>query len=192
MLIPERQLLDWYRNGIFPMGNPESGDIDLYFPDPRGIIDPSEFHIPDSLAKTIRSGRFEIRIDTVFERVMRLCAARPETWITEDIVQSYLNLHRRGHAHSVEAWSEGALAGGLYGVSMKGAFFGESMFYEKRDASKAALAALVERMKERGMVLLDVQYTTPHSTRFGAIEIPREEYLKFLRNSLVLNVTFSS
>ncbi len=190
MLIPERQLLDWYRNGIFPMGVPDTGDIELYFPDPRGVILPGEFHVPYSLARTIRSGRFEIRIDTAFERVLRRCAARPSTWITEDIIQSYLNLHRRGHAHSVEAWSDGALAGGLYGVSMKGAFFGESMFYEKRDASKAALAALVERMKERGMVLLDVQYTTPHLTRFGAKEIPRDKYLRLLRKALEVETRF--
>jgi leucyl/phenylalanyl-tRNA--protein transferase len=147
--------------------------------------------IPATFARLCRSGALrESLCDTAFEPVMRRCAARPETWITEDIVRSYMNLFRHGHAHSVEAWRSGELAGGLYGVALGGAFFGESMFFEKRDASKVALVALVERMKEQGMTLLDVQFTTPHLLRFGAKEIPREVYLRSLRNALTVDVSF--
>ncbi len=190
-VIPPDDLLNMYASGIFPMAEGRHGSIMLYSPDPRTIINPAELHISHSLAKTVRSGRFEIRINTVFEEVIRRCAARDDTWISEGIVQSYLLLHERGSAHSVEAWQDDALAGGLYGVSIAGAFFGESMFFEIRDASKVALVALCRRMTERGMPLLDVQYTTPHLSRLGAFEVPRLEYLRLLDDALQLPVDFT-
>ena len=128
------------------------------------------------LSDLLRKGRFEIRVDTAFETVMRRCAAREETWIDEQIIASYVNLHRLSHAHSVEAWLDGRLAGGLYGVTLGGAFFGESMFHEVTDASKMALHALVMRLRARGFELLDTQWLTPHLETFGALEIPRAEY----------------
>ena len=149
----------------------EDGEIGWFSPDPRGIIPLDTFHVPARLARIVRSGRFEIRVDTAFESVMRACAERPDdgTWISEDIVQSYLALHRLGLAHSVEAWRRGALVGGLYGVHLGGAFFGESMFHRETDASKVALVALVDRMQRRGFALLDTQWVTPHLEQFGAI-----------------------
>lgn len=172
-----------YSNGIFPMD--VDGTIQWFSPDPRAIIDLDEFHVSKTLAQRCRQGRFEIRIDTRFEEVMRGCADRPEgTWISEEIVGAYVRLHRLGLAHSVESWQAGELAGGLYGVALGGAFFGESMFSRRADASKVALVALVERMRERGFMLLDVQFMTGHLARFGAREIPREEYLERLETAL--------
>ena len=190
MILPPRMLLDMYCNGRFPMADGRGGEIFIYDPDPRGIIDLDAFHIPGSLHKTIRSRRFAIRVNTAFEQVIHACSERDSTWISEDIIASYLNLYRLGYAHSVEAWSGEVLAGGLYGVSIGGAFFGESMFTRFRDASKVALAALVERMGKQGMTLLDTQYTTPHLERFGAMEVTREEYLRRLRSALALPVRF--
>ncbi len=183
-------LLTMYASGIFPMAEGREGPIMLYSPDPRTIIEPSRLHISGSLRKTLQSGRFEIRINTCFESVMRHCAARDDTWISEAIIASYVALHELGYAHSVEAWQDGELAGGLYGVSMGGAFFGESMFFLKRDASKVAMAALCARMNDRGMTLLDVQYTTSHLLRFGAFEISRDEYLQRLEEALQIPVRF--
>jgi leucyl/phenylalanyl-tRNA---protein transferase len=188
-LSPE-QLLELYAMGAFPMAE-ENGEIELYSPDPRAIIDPAHFHPGHSLEKTLRAGHFEVRIDAGFETVMRHCAARDETWISEDLIASYVALHALGYAHSVETWMDGELAGGLYGVALGGAFFGESMFFIRRDASKIALAALVARMRARGMTLLDVQYTTPHLRRFGAVLVPRREYLARLRDALRLEAEFS-
>jgi leucyl/phenylalanyl-tRNA---protein transferase len=190
MLIPPDILLDLYRQGMFPMAEGKDGRIALYNPDPRGIIEIDSFHVPDTLARLLRSGKFEIRIDSSFEDVIVSCADRNETWISTDIIDSYLLLHKLGHAHSVEAWRLGNLAGGLYGVSIGGAFFGESMFHRERDASKAALSALVARMRERGMTLLDIQYITPHLLRFGAVEIPRSEYLRRLASALAVRASF--
>ena len=169
-------LLHAYRNAVFPMASPD-GEIAWFSPDPRAIIPLDDgFHVPHGLRRTLRKGRFEIRVDTAFETVMRQCAARDETWIDEQIIVSYVNLHRLGHAHSVEAWLDGRLAGGLYGVALGGAFFGESMFHEVTDASKVALHALVTRLRARGFELLDTQWLTPHLETFGALEIPRAEY----------------
>ena len=192
MLISSSTLLAWYREGIFPMSDAERDEISLYSPDPRGIIDLHEFHVPMSLAKTLRSGKFEIRIDTAFREVLRGCAAREETWISPSIAISYIRLHDLGYAHSVESWMNGVLAGGLYGVSLGGAFFGESMFTLLRDASKAALVALVDRMKRNGMTLLDTQYVTPHLSKFGAREIPRNEYMSRLGKAIEMPDLFSS
>ncbi|MCC7042927.1 MAG: leucyl/phenylalanyl-tRNA--protein transferase [Acidobacteria bacterium] len=180
-MIDPALLVRAYREGIFPMAL-DDGEIGWFSPDPRGIIPLETFHVPARLARVVRSGRFEIRIDTAFEAVMRACAERPDdgTWISEEIVESYLALHRLGLAHSVEVWRRGELVGGLYGVSLGGAFFGESMFHRETDASKVALVALVDRLKRRGFMLLDTQWVTEHLEQFGATEIPRTEYLKRL------------
>lgn len=182
-------LIAAYCNGIFPMD--VDGVIQWFSPDPRAIIELDALHVSRRLGRTVRSGRFEIRIDTCFERIMRCCADRPEgTWINEDIVRAYTDLHEMGLAHSVETWRGAELAGGLYGVALRGAFFGESMFHRQRDASKVALTALVGRMKNRGMTLLDVQWVTPHLERLGAKEIRRSEYLRRLKAALELDTRF--
>jgi leucyl/phenylalanyl-tRNA--protein transferase len=171
-------LLTAYRQGIFPMAL-EDNEIGWFSPDPRGVLPLDQVHVPARLARVIRSGRFEVAIDRDFEGVMRACAADREdgTWISEEIIESYVELHRLGMAHSIEAWRAGKLVGGLYGVHLGGAFFGESMFHHETDASKVALIALVTRMRERGLSLLDIQWVTPHLAQFGAMEVPREEYL---------------
>jgi len=192
-VIPPALLVAAYREGVFPMGL-EDGEIGWFSPDPRGIIPLDRFHVPARLSRVIRHGTFAIRVDTAFETVMRECADRRDddegTWINEDILESYVNLHRLGLAHSVEAWRGNVLAGGLYGVHLGRAFFGESMFHRERDASKVALVALVERLRAHGFTLLDTQWTTPHLAQFGAIEIPREEYLARLRDALRTHVEF--
>ncbi len=188
MIEPET-LLSAYAQGIFPMGMP-SGEIGWFSPDPRGILPLESFHIPHGLARRLRRNPFEIRINTAFVEVMRGCAAREETWIDDEIITSYTRLYELGFAHSVEAWREGQLVGGLYGVALGGAFFGESMFHRETDASKVALVALVHRLRERHFSLLDIQWTTPHLERFGAIEIPRRTYLQKLRKALQQQVVF--
>jgi leucyl/phenylalanyl-tRNA--protein transferase len=181
-----------YREGIFPMAM-ESGEIAWFSPDPRGVIPLDAFHIPSRLARVVRSGRFEIRVDHAFEAVMRACAEREDddgTWISDTILECYVALHRLGIAHSVEAWQEEELVGGLYGVHLGGAFFGESMFHRVTDASKVALVALVDRMRRRSLRLLDIQWVTPHLAQFGAIEIPRGEYLAQLKQALRSDASF--
>jgi leucyl/phenylalanyl-tRNA--protein transferase len=175
-----------YRQGVFPMAV-EDGTIAWFSPDPRGVIPLDTFHVSSRLARVVRRGTFTIRIDHDFERVIRACADRgevPSTWISEEIVASYVELARLGLAHSVEAWQDGELAGGLYGVHIGGAFFGESMFHRVTDASKVALVALVERLRARGFTLLDTQWITPHLQRFGAVEIPRRQYLRRLADAI--------
>lgn len=179
-----------YCNGYFPMADPNTGEINWYSPDPRTIFDLNEFHIPRSLKLTLKKKEYEIHFNKKFEEVMRSCAEREETWISETIIQSYIQLHQLGFAHSVETWKDGKLAGGLYGVAIRGAFFGESMFSRLRDASKIALVNLVMRLKERGFTLLDTQYLTSHLEKFGAREIPRNEYLKQLEESLTKSCSF--
>lgn len=184
------RLLTAYSNGIFPMD--VDGELCWFSPDPRAVLPLDGFHVPRTLRQVMRQRRFEIRVDSDFDAVIRACAERPreQTWISEEIVAAYTRLHELGFAHTVEAWHDGELAGGLYGVALGGAFFGESMFHRRRDASKAALVALVERMKSRGYALLDVQWPTPHLRRFGVIEIPRREYLRRLRAALLLKCDF--
>ena len=172
------------------MADSKTGEINWCSPDPRTIFDLNEFHVPRSLRLVMKKKEFEIRIDKRFEEVMRACSEREETWISETVIQSYIQLHQLGLAHSVETWKDGKLVGGLYGVAIRGAFFGESMFSRIRDASKIALVNLVARMKERRFTLLDTQYITPHLKRFGAREIPRSEYMKRLEESLTLNCSF--
>lgn len=193
-LSPARLLLA-YRSGIFPWysaGQP----VIWWSPDPRGIIPLENFRVNRSLKKALRRAGFEIRIDTAFDDVITGCAkfhdsARwPGGWLTDEMMLAYMRLHRLGHAHSVEAWKDGELAGGLYGVAVGGLFAGESMFHLQPNASKAALVALVERLKERGFALLDCQMVTPATGPLGAIEIPRAEYLERLSEALGRNCAF--
>lgn len=172
------------------MADSKTGEIGWYSPDPRAIFDLERFNIPRSLHTVVKNNIFEIRVDTRFEEVMRQCGARDETWISEDIVRSYLRLHALGFAHSVESWKEDQLVGGLYGVALRGAFFGESMFSRITNASKVALVHLVERMKRRGYELLDTQFNTPHLAMFGAEEISREEYLRRLQSAIQKKCSF--
>lgn len=187
-LTPER-LISAYVQGVFPMD--VEGTIEWFSPDPRTIIPLDRFHASKTLAQLCRSGTFEMRVNGAFDEVIRACADRDEgTWISPEIIVAYVRLHRLGLAHSVEAWRKGSLAGGLYGVAIGGAFFGESMFHRARDASKVALVALVERMKQRGFTLLDVQFQTAHLRRFGAVEISRRAYLRRLAAAVVLSRRF--
>jgi leucyl/phenylalanyl-tRNA--protein transferase len=180
-----------YRKGLFPMAL-EDGEIGWFSPDPRGILPVDTFHVPGRLARLVRQAPYAITIDRAFEDVMRACAERPRegTWISEEIVESYAALHRLGLAHSVEVWSGEELVGGLYGVHLGGAFFGESMFHRATDASKLALVALVDRLARRGFTLLDTQWITPHLVQFGAIEIPRAEYVRRLEDALKRDCSF--
>jgi leucyl/phenylalanyl-tRNA--protein transferase len=188
-------LVSAYASGWFPMAD-DRGEIRWYSPDPRGIIPLDAFHVPARLARVVRRGAFDIHIDRAFEDVIRACAHAerdpedPGSWINDEIVESYCALHEAGVAHSVEVWQDGRLAGGLYGVALGGAFFGESMFHRVTDASKVALVALVDRLRSRGYRLLDTQWITDHLRQFGAIEIPRRRYLKLLAVSLELECTF--
>ena len=191
-MIQPQTLLDAYASGWFPMAV-TPGEIRWYSPDPRGIIPLDAFHVSRRLARMMRAGRFEIRVDSAFEDVIVACSQRPDSdgnWIDREIIESYCNLHALGHAHSVEAWQEGALVGGLYGVALGGAFFGESMFHRAHDASKAALVALVDRLRTCGYALLDTQWVTDHLVQFGAIEIPRRRYLRLLDGALRIDAVF--
>jgi leucyl/phenylalanyl-tRNA--protein transferase len=183
-------LLQAYQMGIFPMAM-EHGEIGWFSPDPRGVIPLDTFHVPKSLARVVRSGRFEMRVNTAFGDVLDGCAAREETWIDDTVKESYSQLLDRGFAHSVECWLDDELAGGLYGVSIGGAFFGESMFSVQTDASKVALVYLVGRMRERGFTLLDTQWTTPHLQKFGAVDIPKAEYMRQLHAAVKLDAEFA-
>ena len=190
-MIDPALLVRAYREGIFPMAM-EDGEVGWFSPDPRGVLPLDGFRVPARLARLVRQGRFELAVDRDFEGVMRACAAdRDEgTWISQEILDSYLALHRLGLAHSLEAWRGGRLAGGLYGVHLGGAFFGESMFHRERDASKVALVHLVDRLTRHGFVLLDIQWTTPHLAQFGATEIPRKTYLSQLKRALQRDCAF--
>lgn len=173
-----------YTVGLFPMAGPNGG-IEWFSPDPRGVFEIETFRASRSLRQTINRATFESRYDTAFPDVMMACADRDEgTWISPQIFDVYCELHRAGFAHSVESWRDGKLVGGLYGVAIGGAFFGESMFHRETDASKVALASLIERMKARGFALLDTQWITRHLASLGAIEIPRAEYMTRLRDAL--------
>ncbi|WP_349433955.1 leucyl/phenylalanyl-tRNA--protein transferase [Pararhizobium sp. A13] len=182
-------LLRAYSIGLFPMAD-SADDPELFWVEPelRGIIPLDNFHISKSLAKKVRRAPFDIRYDTAFEEVMEGCAApapdRPTTWINAKIRSLYATLHGMGHAHSVEAWQGDELVGGLYGVSLGSAFFGESMFSRRTDASKICLVHLVERLRKRGFTLLDTQFTTEHLKSFGAIDVPKARYEKMLARAI--------
>jgi leucyl/phenylalanyl-tRNA--protein transferase len=187
MKLTPHLLLNAYSQGIFPMADAD-GTIYWYDPDPRAVIPLDAFHVPRSLARTIRRGGFEVRVDTAFRAVMEACAkpapGREITWISPEIVEAYYELHILGFAHSVETWIAGELTGGLYGVSLGGLFAGESMFSRVTDSSKIALVYLVERLRRGGYVLLDTQFMTPHLRRFGAVELSRYEYQARLAQAL--------
>jgi leucyl/phenylalanyl-tRNA--protein transferase len=179
-----------YRKGAFPMADPATGAVDWYRPRRRAIIPLEAFHVSRSLARRMRKGGFEVTYDADFAGVMRACAERPETWISEEFHRAYGELHRRGKAHSVEVWTGGDLVGGVYGVHLGAAFFAESKFHRVTDMSKVALAKLAERLRERGFLLLEVQYLTPHLAQFGAVEIPGREYEARLAAALAQTAQF--
>jgi leucyl/phenylalanyl-tRNA---protein transferase len=172
-----------YRAGAFPMDD-GYGRIGFYRSDPRSILELDSLHVSRSLARVIRKGTYEVRVDQNFEAVIRACADREDTWISPEIIRAFIQFHKAGKAHSVEAYSGGDLVGGLYGVTLGAAFMGESMFSRMRDASKVCLVNLVERLKERGYVLLDCQIQNDHLARLGAVEIPEKEYLRRLKQAL--------
>jgi leucyl/phenylalanyl-tRNA---protein transferase len=178
-----------YRAGAFPMADPY-GRIEFYRSDPRSVLEFEDLHVSRSLRRVIRKGTYEVRVDGDFEGVVWACADREETWINAEIVEAYVEFHHAGKAHSVEAYADGELAGGLYGVSLGGAFMGESMFARMRDASKVCFVYLVERLRERGYELLDCQIQNPHLASFGAVEIPEREYLRRLDHALNLDRSF--
>ena len=190
-MIPINTLLGAYRTGFFPMA--VGGRVGWFSPDQRGILPLDAMHVPRRLGRLVRRGGFEISVNRAFDEVIRACAARPDdagNWIDDEIIKSYAALHEAGFAHSVEAWRGTELAGGLYGVSLKGAFFGESMFHEVTDASKVALVGLVDRLRSHGYRLLDLQWSTPHLATFGAMEVPRRRYLELLAEAMEVDCTF--
>jgi len=187
-LTPE-MVLENYVRGVFPMANPGVGVITWHCPKPRAVIPLEGFHVSRSLERTLRLGRFTVTYNGAFAEVIAGCADRggdESTWINDEIREVYTELHRRGHAHSVEVWVEGMLAGGIYGLQLGGAFFAESKFHRVRDMSKVALAQLVYRVREREFGILEVQYVTPHLPQFGAVEIPHREYVDRLEAALSL------
>ena len=182
-------VINAYAQGIFPMAD-HDGKIRWYAPDPRAILEHKNLYVSRSLQATLRKRIYTVSIDADFEAVLRYCAEREETWINESFITTYTQLHHAGLAHSVEAWKDGQLIGGLYGVSLKGAFMGESMFSRATDASKVCLVALVEHLKARGYVLHDVQFWTPHLASLGVTEIPRKHYERRLRAALQLECSW--
>jgi leucyl/phenylalanyl-tRNA--protein transferase len=187
---PER-LLHAYRRGIFPFYD-DSSPILWWSPDPRGIIELDGLHVSRRLARTVRSGRFAVTFDRDFPGVIAGCADRPGhgNWIVPEMMEAYTRLHDLGHAHSVEVWRDGLLAGGVYGVAVGGLYAGESMFSRQPDASKVALVHLVDHLRQRGYQFLDVQYVNDHTSSLGALEIPRRDYLARLRRAVACPVTF--
>ena len=179
-----------YRHGIFPMADTDFGIVTWHRPRRRAVIPLEAFHVSRSLARTLRRGGFQVTFDHDFPGVMAACAERRPTWISDEFMRVYGQLHAQGRAHSVEVWMEERLAGGLYGVHLGGAFFAESKFHRVTDMSKVALVSLARRLGERGFALLEVQYLTPHLAQFGAIEIPHKEYLRRLEAALQLRCEF--
>ncbi len=189
-LSPE-SLLDAYTHGIFPWPISESSPMLWWSPDPRGILELDRVHFSRRLLRTCRGGRFTVTFDVDFPQVIRRCAAaHGSTWITRALIDGYIGLHEAGPARSVEVWHDGELVGGVYGVAVRGLFAAESMFHTMTDASKVALVFLVERLRERGYRLLDIQMVTPHTKRFGAVEISRDEYLVRLEKALTHDCRF--
>ena len=187
-IIPPETMLDFYRRGVFPMA--VDGELRLFSPDPRGVIPLDGFRIPHGSRKVLRDPAWEVSVNEAFEEIVLGCAERDETWIDETIFLTYAELHHLGHAHSVEVWRDGELAGGLYGVAIGAAFFGESMFSRVPGASKVALVSLVDILRAQDYELLDTQWVTPHLEKFGACEIPRDEYLEKLGRAVELERSF--
>lgn len=186
-------ILRGYTMGIFPMGNLDDDKIRWYSPDPRCIIELSEFHVPRRLSRTYRQKKYELKVDKDWDQVIKRCSRQDDeqgVWISDKIIDAYTQLHNLGYAHSVEAYYKGELAGGLYGISIGSAFMGESMFFNATDASKVCLIYLVNRLRKREFTLLDCQWNTPHLAKFGAREIPRNEYLIRLNKALEKKCTF--
>jgi len=191
-MLTTAQLLSAYASGFFPMAVNARGDIRWFSPDPRAVIPLDErFHVSHGLRRVLKRNRFTVTVDEDFDSVINACAtSHGKTWISKGILRAYCQLHRDGWAHSVETRQDGKLVGGLYGVHIRGAFFGESMFHRATDASKVALVALVERLRARGFILLDTQWTTTHLKQFGTFEIPREDYLALLDGALAKKCVF--
>ncbi|MBM2814086.1 MAG: Leucyl/phenylalanyl-tRNA--protein transferase [Ignavibacteria bacterium] len=189
--ISVEDVLNAYKNGYFPMAEPETGEIYWYSPDPRAIFPLGTLNSPRLIKQIIKHGIFNFKIDTVFGEVIEACARRDDSWISDEIIRLYRKLHEAGYAHSVEAWHEGELVGGLYGVSIGGAFFGESMFYKISNASKACFYVLCEHLKKRNFILLDSQFMNYFTQSLGAIEIPKRDYILTLKKALQLQVGFN-
>jgi leucyl/phenylalanyl-tRNA---protein transferase len=187
-------LLDAYRHGIFPWPIDDRSPLFWWSPDPRAVIEFDRFHVPRRLERRIKSGRFRVTFDRDFSGVIRSCAREHSrtggTWITRNMIAAYERMHELGHCHSVEVWRNDELVGGTYGVGIGAFFAAESMFHVVTDASKVALVSLVKHLQSRGYRLLDIQQLTPHTVRFGAVEIPRQEYLQRLAEAIVMPVTF--
>jgi leucyl/phenylalanyl-tRNA--protein transferase len=182
--IPPELLLQAYASGYFPMADEDTGEIGWYTADPRALLPLRPFHVPQRLRRWLSKAPFCLTRDRAFPAVVRACAERSSTWISEEIIRSYTRLHELGFAHSVEAWREGELVGGLYGVHLGGAFFGESMFYREPGASKAALVHLAEHLEARGFRMLEIQMITPLTAQFGAVPISRRDYMPLLAEAL--------
>ncbi|NTV02058.1 MAG: leucyl/phenylalanyl-tRNA--protein transferase [Chlorobiaceae bacterium] len=194
-MIRVEDLIRAYRHGFFPMAESREGEVSWCQPYHRAVVPLESWRPSRSLSRTLREGRFKVRIDTAFEQVIRSCSmpreSEADTWISEEIIEVFVKLHRLGIAHSVECWMEGGLAGGLYGLAMGGAFFGESMFFRRPDASKVAFAHLVGHLRQRGYLLLDAQIMNPHLQRLGAIEIGHEAYMLQLEEALSKKIRFA-
>jgi leucyl/phenylalanyl-tRNA--protein transferase len=190
IMLSTELLIRAYSLGVFPMPD-DRGYVGWYQPDPRAVLPLDAFHASRSLQRALKRQTFEVTCDRDFKGVMRGCAARAQTWINDDFLRAYSELHAQGLAHSVEVWQKGVLVGGVYGVHLGGAFFAESKFHTVTGASKVALAKLVERLKERGFALLEVQYLTGHLRQFGVVEIPHEEYMSRLQAALRLKCFFA-
>ena len=190
-----RQVLYGYSIGIFPMGDDDDGSISWFEASPRAIIPvelkSSNINVPRSLKQVIKKNIFDITVDKAFDRVIEECSARPSTWINDLIMKSYIDLHKRGYGHSIEAWKDGKLAGGLYGVVYKGAFFGESMFFREPNASKVAVVKLYDILKKNKFILLDIQMMTSHLKTLGAIEISKRAYHEILERAMGVERAFS-
>lgn len=180
-IIEPQLLIDAYCSGFFPMADPETGRIHWYSPDPRAIFPIYSIKPSHSMRQILKKNIFKTKIDTNFEKVILECANRPDSWINDIIINSYINLFKLGYAHSVETYLDDELVGGLYGVSINSAFFGESMFSKVSNASKVAFYHLIEHLKQKNFILLDSQFINPHTKMLGAIEIPRSQYLKILK-----------
>jgi leucyl/phenylalanyl-tRNA--protein transferase len=188
-LLPDN-MLRMYAAGAFPMAEDKNGEVQWYFPDIRSIIPLENYNIPRSLKKFMQTSGFEFKKDTDFLSVVHKCADRETTWISDELIEAYLRLYKRKHIHTVEVWQDGEMVGGLYGIAFRGAFFGESMFSKVPQASKAALAYLLQHLTGKDFVLLDVQYMTPHLKMFGAVEISFEEYKDLLNSAYIRNCEF--
>ena len=189
-LLKPDNMLRLYASGAFPMATERHGSINWYLPDIRTIIPLNNYNYPRSARKAIEKSDFKIKFNTNFSAVVSRCADREETWISSELIDAYKRLHKKGHAHSVETWQNGKLIGGLFGVTFRGAFFGESMFSKVSESSKAALIALINHLIEKDFVLLDVQYITGHLQMFGAIEITFDEYTALLHKAYTRGCEF--